>query len=99
MNGDFENVGALSDHLPPKPARRYHGPAKAGNSAGRGRFGVAPGHPLGSGHNRCEWHVGGTAGEDDFAHLAPSAIPLTVGCPLSASLGRCQAAKAARRSD
>jgi hypothetical protein len=32
--------------------------------AGHGRCGVVPECPLGTGHDRCEWHDGGTAGED-----------------------------------
>jgi hypothetical protein len=37
----------------------------AGNGAGRGRFIVVRGCPLGTAQDRCEWHACGTASEDD----------------------------------
>jgi hypothetical protein len=39
-------------------------------------FGVVCGCPLGTGHDRCEWHSSGTAGEDDFAD--PGAVGSTL---------------------
>jgi hypothetical protein len=53
-------------------------PARVGNGAGRGRFGLVRGCPLGTGQDRCEWHASGTASEDDVrGSLAewPSARP------------------------
>jgi hypothetical protein len=35
------------------------------NGAGQGHRGIVRGYPLGTGHDSCEWHGSGTAGEDD----------------------------------
>jgi len=51
--------------LAPKEARAGSLPGEAVNGAAHGRRGVVPGCPLGTGPDRCEWHAGGTAGEDD----------------------------------
>jgi hypothetical protein len=42
-------------------------------------FGVVCGCPLGTGHDRCEWHSSDTAGEDDFAQLGAVGSTFTVG--------------------
>jgi hypothetical protein len=52
----------------PKPDRAGSSPAKEGSRAGGGRRGVVRGCPLGTGQDCCDWHVGGTAGENDDAH-------------------------------
>jgi hypothetical protein len=87
------------DPLLPKPDWTLASPARMGYGAGRGCCGVVRGCPLGTDKDRCEWHSSGTAGEDDFAHLAPSALPYRRSEPVLASQGRWQAAKAVRRSD
>ena len=53
----------VSLHRPllPKPDRGRSSPARMRNDAGRGCFGVARGCPLGTDHDRCEWHGSGTA--------------------------------------
>jgi hypothetical protein len=53
------------DPLLPKPDRAGSLPAETVNCAGRGRCGVVPGCPLGTGHDRCDWHASGMAGVDD----------------------------------
>jgi hypothetical protein len=53
----------------PKPDRTGALPAETVNSTGYGRDGVVRGCPVGTRHDRCGWHAGGTAGEDDLAHL------------------------------
>jgi hypothetical protein len=69
-----------SNRRPPaaKPDRALLSPARVGNGAGRGRFGLVRGCPLGTGQDRCEWHASGTASENDVrGNLAewPSARP------------------------
>jgi hypothetical protein len=46
-----------------------------GNSAGRGRFLVVRGCPLGTVHDRCEWHASGTAVEEDAGYIAAPLAP------------------------
>jgi hypothetical protein len=53
------------DLLLPKPDRALLSPARMAIGAGRDCFVVVRGCPLGTGKDRCEWHAGGTADEDD----------------------------------
>jgi hypothetical protein len=50
--------------------------------AGRGRCGVVRGCPLGTGQDCCEWHVSGTAGEDDSWHTVAPSVQLDRGVRL-----------------
>jgi hypothetical protein len=56
-----------SEHQLPKPDRTLLSPARTGLVAGRNGFGVVRGYPLGTAQDCSEWHVSGTAGEDDDA--------------------------------
>jgi hypothetical protein len=63
------------DLLLAKPDRALLPPARMGNGAGRGSFGVVPGCPLGTVQDCCEWHACGTAGEGErSSELAASAV-------------------------
>jgi hypothetical protein len=54
-----------TDPLLAKPDRGRSLPGQVTNDAGHGRRGLVRGCALGTGRDRCEWHAGGTAGEDD----------------------------------
>jgi hypothetical protein len=55
---------ASLDYLLAKPVRAGSLPWESVIGAGRGRWGVVHGCPLGTARDRCEWQASGTAGED-----------------------------------
>jgi hypothetical protein len=64
-HGKADANGYLGDLLLPKPDRAPLSTARMGNGAGRGRFIIVRGCPLGTVQDHCEWHTSGTAAEDD----------------------------------
>jgi hypothetical protein len=70
-------VVVVFDPLLAKPDRVRSGPAKSGNGAGRACSSVVRGYPLGTGHDRCEWHASGTASEGTWHGVVPSAPSVT----------------------
>jgi hypothetical protein len=64
-----------SDSLLAKPDRAGSLAGDVVIAAGRGRRGLVRECPLGTGHDRCEWHGSGTAGEDDGAHTRRRRLP------------------------
>jgi hypothetical protein len=62
--------------LLPRPDRPGSLPEEMGNAAGRLRPGVVRGCPLGTGHDRCEWHGGGTAPRTTLVKPAAAGVHL-----------------------
>jgi hypothetical protein len=54
-----------TDHQLAKPVRGCSLAGRVSNGAGHGHRGIVRECPLGTGHDRCQWHASGTAGEDE----------------------------------
>jgi hypothetical protein len=63
--GALARRGLRADPLLPKPDRTGSSPAGTENTTGRSRFCVVRGCPLVTGHDCCEWHARGTAGQNE----------------------------------
>jgi hypothetical protein len=73
---------ASLDYLLAKPDRAGSSPWETVIGAGRGLCGVVRCCPLGTGQDCCEWHVSGTAGEDDPWHTVAPSVQLDRGVRL-----------------